>query len=353
MFTEKYAEPLFIITDDTGMIQHSNFTVPDPKSGYTTDDNARALMAAVMLYERYRSEKYLELIFRYLSFLTYAQNKDGGFKNFMDYNRNFIEENGSEDCFGRCLWCLGCVINSPYIKNTIKYAALTLVKNSIQNVYKLNHIRGKSYSLIGLCIIYKSVCENSSILNYFNLNNKLDEIKNLIINLSDDILHDFKKCSSEKWQWFEDELTYSNSIIPLSLLKGYETTKKDNYLNTALKSIDFLNGIYFKNDYFKPIGCKGWFKMGANSPAEFDEQPVEACSTAFLYLEAYKVTNKNFYLRKAHLCSEWFTGNNSIGKSMLDNLTHGCYDGIRKSDINLNTGAESILANIITQLLVS
>lgn len=353
MFTEKYGESLFIMTDDTGMIQHSNFTIPDPKSGYTTDDNARALMAAVMLYEKYKSTKYLKLIFKYLSFLTYAQNEHGGFKNFMDYNRNFIEENGSEDCFGRCLWCLGCVVSSPYIQNTIKYGALDLIKNSLPNVYKLNYIRGKSYSLIGLCVIYKSIYKNSAILNYFDLDKDLDEIKNLIIKLSDDVLHDFENNSDENWQWFEDELTYSNSIIPLSLLKSYRLTKKETYLNAALKSIDFLDCIYFKNDYFKPVGCKGWFKKGDISPAQFDEQPVEACSTAFLYLEAYKVTNKTSYLNKARLCSEWFTGNNCINKSMLDNLTHGSYDGIKKSGINLNTGAESILASIITQLLVS
>ncbi|MBV4430078.1 glycosyltransferase [Clostridium tyrobutyricum] len=340
MFTEKDAEALFIITDDTGMIQHSSFTIPDPNSGYTTDDNARALMTSVMLYEKYSTPKYLKLIYRYLSFLLYAQNKNGGFKNFMDYNRNFIEENGSEDCFGRCLWCLGYTLNSNSLSDTVKYAVLDMIKKAIPNIYNLNFIKGKSYSLIGLCLI-------------FNFMNDKDKIKDTIVKISDQLVNNFKINSNADWKWFEDKLTYSNSILPFSLLKSYALTKNQEYLNIAIDTLSFLDNIYFKSGYFKPIGCNGWFEKGDISPAEFDEQPVESCSSAFMYLEAYKITRKSIYLNRLKSCYEWFTGNNSSKKSLIDKSTHGSYDGIMKSRINLNTGAESILAKITTQLLLS
>lgn len=351
MFTEIDSKPLLIITDDTGMIQHSCFTIPDPNSGYTTDDNARALIAAVMLYERYKSQRYLKLVFRYLSFLIYAQNKDGGFRNFMDYSRNFMEENGSEDCFGRCLWSLGFTINSSCLHNTIKYSSLKMIKNALPNIDNLKHIRGKAYALIGLCLIYNFLYQSNTGADIS------DSIKNKIMNyinrISNELIHAFEENSDSCWRWFEDELTYSNSIIPLSLLRSYNINKRKDCLTTAMDSMNFLDNLYFKNDYFKPIGCRGWYKKGDSSPAEFDEQPVEACSTSILYNEAYKITHKKIYKIKTKLCYEWFTGSNSIGKPLINKLTRGCYDGIMDSKINLNTGAESILSKIITQLIVS
>lgn len=358
MFTEIDAKPLLIITDDTGMIQHSSFTIPDPNSGYTTDDNARALIAAILLYERYKSQKYLSLVFRYLSFLIYAQNKNGGFKNFMDYNRNFIEENGSEDCFGRCLWSLGFTINSECLQNTVKYSALQMIKKALPNINNLEHIRGKAYSLIGLCLIYNAIYKpnvkiNSYALTTDEFESMKDKVKNYIENISKELKNNFEKFSDTTWKWFENKLTYSNSIIPLSLFRSYMITKKDVYLKTALDSLNFLDNLYFKDNYFKPIGCKGWYKKGDISPAEFDEQPVEACSTSIMYKEAYNITGKKAYMDKSKLCYSWFEGNNSLKKSIIDDSTYGCYDGIMKSQINLNTGAESILAKIITQLIIS
>lgn len=338
MFTRNDAEPLFIITDDTGMIQHSSFTIPDPNSGYTTDDNARALMTSVMLYERYKYAEYLKLVYRYLSFLLYAQNDSGGFKNFMDYNRNFIETNGSEDCFGRCLWCLGYTINSKNLPANLKNPVWLMLKKALPNVRNLKFIMGKTYSLLGLCFIYQ-----------FTLDNK---IKDLIISISDDLVNSFKVNSNDNWKWFKDKLTYGNSIIPFSLLSSYSLTKNNEYLDTAVDALNFLDSIYFRKNYFKPIGCNGWFKKGDMSPAEFDEQPVEACGSAFMYSEAYKITGNTLYMDRLKSCYSWFTGNNSSGRSMVDDQTHGSYDGIMKSRINFNTGAESILAKIVTQLLV-
>ena len=118
-------EYLFRLTDDTGMLQHSKCGIPDPRHGYTTDDNARALIMALMLYERSKKKRYLKLVYRYASFLLNAQNPRGRFKNFMGYNREWLEEEGSEDCFGRCLWALGFCLSRdfcpPDMKQGLRY----------------------------------------------------------------------------------------------------------------------------------------------------------------------------------------------------------------------------------------
>ncbi|MHC6180413.1 glycosyltransferase [Clostridium sp. JNZ X4-2] len=371
IFQEEHSIPLFIMTDDTGIIQHSVFSVPDPNSGYTTDDNSRALIAAVMLYEKFKSKKYLKLIFIYSSFLLYAQNDKGTFKNFMDYNRNFTEEEGSEDCFGRCLWALGYTFKSKGVPESIKSAVLTMIYRAIPNIPSLTYIRGKSYSLLGLNLFYKALLEKGNdtmakepIDRYLNgieilktndvsMTTMLDLVnisKDQIINICQCLTDNFEVHASGSWQWFEDSLTYGNALLPWSLLKGGSTLSNKKYLDTALKSLNFLEKLCFSKGYFKPIGSNTWFKKGDTIPSEFDEQPIEACGTCIMYTEAYKILKDIKYLDKAHICHEWFLGKNSKSKVLVDSFTNGSYDGIMKTHVNLNQGAESILAKIITEL---
>ncbi|MCI1945667.1 glycosyltransferase [Clostridium luticellarii] len=370
IFEEEHSMPLFIMTDDTGIIQHSVFSVPDPNSGYTTDDNSRALIAAVMLYEKFKSRKYLKLILIYTSFLLYAQNKKGTFKNFMDYNRNFTEEEGSEDCFGRCLWALGYTFSSESIPQSIKSAALTMLYRAIPNIPSLAHIRGKSYSLLGLSFLYKALSEKNTsnikepVDKYLNgievlkFNNTplattqdlISTTKDTMVDISQYLLDNFEAHKEDSWQWFEDSLTYGNAMLPWSMLKSGSILKNKKYIDTALKSLDFLEKISFSKGYFKPIGSNTWFKKGDAAPSEFDEQPIEACGTCIMYTEAYNIFRHQKYLDRAYACYEWFRGKNSINKTLVDNFTNGSYDGIMRTHINLNEGAESILAKIITEL---
>ncbi|AZV57595.1 glycosyltransferase [Clostridium sp. AWRP] len=347
-FEEKDCTPLFIMTDDTGMIQHSVFSVPDPNSGYTTDDNARALITAVMLYEKFKSEKYIKLIFTYTSFLLYAQNKRGTFKNFMDYNRNFIEEEGSEDCFGRCLWSLGYMFQSKTIPSSIKHAAENMISKALPNVKSLSYIHSKAYCLLGLNFIYSELLETSSTFKISK-----HTVKEDITMLSDSLVENFKCYSSDSWKWFENNLTYANGIFPWCLLKSSNTLNSKEYLNIALEALNFLEQHCFRKGYFKPIGNNTWFKKGDSHPSEFDEQPLEACGTALMYMEAYKLLKDAKYLDKAKLCYEWFLGKNSAKKSLVDSFTRGGMDGIMENEVNSNQGAESIIAKILTELLLS
>lgn len=323
---------IFHMTDDTGMFQHCKYGVPDPTKGYTTDDNARALIMAVMLYHNKSEEKYLKLIYTYTSFLLNAQNDEGKFKNFMNYDRQFIEKEGSEDCFGRCLWALGYTVSDSKVPNNIKLTCKHMLTKALKNCAHIKFLRGKAYSIIGLQYI--------------------DDPKKYIRPLAESILEKYNHSKDEKWKWYEDDITYSNSILPWSMFVGYEILGEEKFLDCAEESLKFLENITFKNWYYKPVGCNGWLNRGEET-AKYDEQPVEAAETSLTYITAYKLTNNIDYLNKAKQCHAWYKGENSKGKSLVDSENGGCYDGITENGMNLNEGAESLVSYFISSLALN
>ncbi len=327
----KNEQHVFRMTDDTGMLQHAKYGVPDPTKGYTTDDNARALIMAVLLYERRPVKRYETLLYRYMSFLLNAQNEDGWFRNFMGYDRRFIEERGSEDCFGRCLWALGFTISNEYVPVNIRRVAKYLLDKALPNCNKLLHPRGKAYSIIGLGFLDD------------------ERIREMIRSLANSLMQDYYNHCKGDWKWFQDVLTYSNAVLPWAMLVAFKVTGEKRFKDVGLESFSFLEKHTFNNGYFKPIGCHGWFGR-EGKPAEFDEQPVEACEMLLACLKAYEVTGENGYLEKAKKCYSWYTGYNSKGVSLIDPETGGCYDGITKDGVNLNQGAESLISYYISVL---
>lgn len=324
---------IFRLTDDTGMFQHCKYGIPDPTKGYTTDDNARALIMAVMLYEKYKKKKYLNLMYRYTSFVLNSLNAEGKFKNFMGYNREFLEEEGSQDCFGRCLWALGYTLASRSVPINIKGACRYILNKSISNVSKLTYPKAKAYAIIGLGYI------------------DTDLSKEYIRKLADSLVKGYEEHKEENWNWFEDFMSYGNAVLPWSLLVAYRLLKQNKLLEVCIESMEFLKSVTFRKGYFKPIGCKGWFKKDG-APAEFDEQPLEACETLLACIEAYKVTGDREYLKAAEKCFDWFNGLNSKGLSLVDPDTGGCYDGITEDGVNFNQGAESIISYVISYLAI-
>lgn len=312
------------MTDDTGMFQHARFSIPDLDKGYTTDDNARALIMAVMLHENLAKAEYLSLIYRYLGFVLYAQNENGGFRNFMTYSRQFIEEEGSEDCFGRCIWALGYTLASPAMPGGIKRACAAAVKSAMRRIPTITSLRGQANTIIGLDLIGGN------------------EANHFIPVLAQSILKQFEQYASKEWRWFEDILVYDNAVLPWALFVAYRHLEQEKLLRTAHESLKFLDQITFRNGYFQAIGCKGWMLQG-EKPAQYDEQPIEACSTALAHLVAYDVAGDREMLELARLSFAWYSGKNSCGKSLIDGETGGCCDGITSDGINQNQGAESIV----------
>ena len=324
---------VFRMTDCTGMLQHARNGVPDPSEGYTTDDNARALVMADLLYETSHEKKYLDLAYRYLGFLLNAQS-GGRFRNFMDYNRNFLESEGSPDCFGRCILCLGFTAESKGMPENIRQTAAFLLEQVKPGCAELRFLRSKAYALMGLC--FRSDAQSGS----------------MVRKLAGEIAGAFEQNSGNGWHWFEDSMTYCNAVLPWSLLCAYERTGETDFLNAGLDSLNFLLSKTFAGEIFRPIGCKGWLRKGG-TPAEYDEQPVEACGTLLACLKAHRLTGDERYRKCAEACLGWYTGKNSGGLNMIDPETGGCMDGIKPDGPNRNEGAESIVCWMIASLTMA
>lgn len=320
---------LFRITDDTGMFQHAVLGVPDPSEGYTTDDNARALVLAALLYERSPEKQYENLLVRYLSFLLYAE-KDRWFRNFMGYDRNFTEKRGSEDCFGRCLLALGFTVSHQSLPSAVRKCAERLLCRTVSSCSSLTYLKGKAYALIGL-----TLWNNTSAQPFIKM-------------LRESVADTYVQCRRENWCWFEEEVTYCSAILPLAVFCAYEPESPD--IKIGLESFDFLIQTTFQDDIFVPVGCKGWLKQGGK-PAVFDEQPVEACNMMLACLKAHEITGSEKYLVRAKQCFSWYLGHNVSDLSLIDPETGGCRDGLTRHGLNENEGAESIVCWLTAALI--
>lgn len=323
---------IFRMTDDTGMFQHTRYNVPDLAKGYTTDDNARALIMAVMLHEKSAQPKYMALVYRYLAFTLYAQNENGHFRNFMTYGRAFTEAQGSEECFGRCLWALAYAQVSPVMPEGVKGACASAIRRALPVVASLRCLRGQAYALIALSLLEEGAPDD------------------VISKLSDSIAAQFERCADDKsWRWFEDSLTYDNAVLPWAMFAAARKTKQERFLLIAKESMAFLDQDAFRDGYFRPVGCDGWWLRG-REVALYDQQPVEASMSTLAHLAAYEVTGEEAMRTLARKSFAWYAGENSCGQSMIDAETGGCYDGIMATGINRNQGAESIVGYCIAGL---
>lgn len=326
---------IFRMTDDTGMFQHARFSIPDLAEGYTTDDNARALIMAVMLYEKTQKPAYLALVYRYMGFVLYAQNENGRFRNFMTYSREFTEKEGSEDCFGRCLWALGYTQASSRMPVGVKEACAVAVSRALPQIRTLRWPRGQAYALIGLALI------------------EGPEANGLIAELADLLVSRFEDNAGEQdWRWFEDSLTYANAVLPWALFEAHRRLGQDRLLRVARESLEFLDQVTFRDGYFRAVGCKGWMLRGAE-PAQYDEQPIEACLATLTHLAAYEATSDTAMLELAKRSFAWYLGENSCGEGLIVPDTGGCCDGITPEGINGNQGAESIIGYCLASLALS
>lgn len=320
---------LFRMTDSTGMFQHAVLGVPDPSEGYTTDDNARALVLAAMLYERSCDKRYEELMVRYLSFLLYAE-KGRWFRNFMGYDRHFTEKRGSEDCFGRCLLALGYTASRTNLPENVRNCAERLLHRTVSSCSSLTFPKGKAYASVGL-----SLWKAEDAVPYLEM-------------LRESLADTYLQCRRENWRWFEDKITYCSAVLPLAILCAFDV--KDPKQKIGTESLGFLSELTFRNGMFVPVGCKGWMKCGGKA-AVYDEQPVEACSMMFTCLKAYNLTGNGIYLERAKQCFFWYLGCNIGRTSLIDPETGGCRDGLARKGINGNEGAESLICWLTAALL--
>ena len=325
------------LTDDTGIIQHAKFGIPNLKEGYCLDDNARALLMVLMTYRQKKDKLALNLAPIYLSYIHYMQNKDGTFRNFLSFNRNFLDEVGSEDSFGRTIWALGYLLYNP--PNDAYYQTGKLIFfNAAPNFEKLQSIRSIANSMLGISYYLKS-------------NPTDDSMKELLSSLADKLIKHYQENSSSNWKWFESLLAYDNGILPLALLHSAEILKNDKISAIALETTNFLTEIMLKDGYLSIIGNEKWFQKDGERSL-FAQQPVDALAMVLMYNQAFHLTKDREYLTKLFSCFMWFLGENDLRMNLFDFETNGCCDGIMSDGVNRNQGAESSLAYLISYLVV-
>lgn len=322
------------LTDSTGIIQHAIHALPNYQTGYTTDDNARALIAALQIYQHFRDETCLALAETYLSFLHYAQRPDGKWHNFVDYTRCFLDEEGSEDSFGRAVWALG-YLTASLPDHFLGRVAREMLEKAIPWVTGLRYPRAKAFSLLGL--------------GYYHLAFPSERLVQAVHTLAEWFPAALKQEEGPRWCWFEPQLTYSNAILPAGLLMAYRVTGYKPYWEAASRSLDFLTELHLANGHLKLVGNKGWYPKGAQ-PAVFDEQPEDAGCLVLAYTLAYLFSREAEYARLAEKSFLWFLGQNELGIPMYDEESGGCFDGLTPDGVNPNRGAESLLAYLLSRL---
>jgi glycosyltransferase involved in cell wall biosynthesis len=319
------------MTDETGIFQHAIFTVPNFSEGYTTDDNARALLVSALL-EKSGNREAAGKVTRYLAFIWYAFNPETKrFRNFMDFQRNWLEETGSDDSHGRALWALGNVINCSNVP-TLQNMAGKVFEQSLLSILETTSPRAWAFSLLGI----------NEYLARFNGDRRACQVQE---ELAERLLTLYKDNQKENWHWFEDKLTYCNAALSHAMLLCGESLENEAMTKAGLVSLDWLMNIQHSKDggHFVPIGSNGFYTLGGER-ARFDQQPVEAQTTVSACLEANRITGDKKWEREARLAFDWYLGRNDLHISVYDPTTGGCRDGLHPDRPNENQGAESTMA---------
>ena len=344
---------LKLLTDDVGIIQHSNLGVPARHHGYSTDDVGRALVALTQLIDNQKkAEELWKLITTYMSFLEHAQTDTGHFHNFMSYKREFLDEKGSEDTLGRAIYGLGHVISCPYLSRNMRTLAHTLISRAMPEMEKLNYPRAKAYTICGLYEMLRTGVDADELEPVFNsLRDAVKPIDSLVskdafesifISHADSLVELYEANHKEDWNWFEPIVTYSNAKLSEALLLAYNYTKDRTYRKVGLATLDFLTEIQWKGDFFDMVGNDGWYSYNGEKPI-FDQQPIEAGYLTQAYVSAYEIVRERKYLELAKYSFEYFLGRNRLRAVMYDYSTGAVCDGLNRDGMNCNQGAESVI----------
>jgi glycosyltransferase involved in cell wall biosynthesis len=340
---------IYNLTTNFGMIQFSKINQADINSGYTLDDNARAMIAMCQHYELTKNESDLKYIAIYLNFIQFCLLDEGYFLNYVDERKIFTKQNyetNLADSNGRAIWALGYLISlGEILPKELRVQAALIYEKSLVNLPKIHSTRAIAFVLKGL--YYKtttSSCSNSQALIHL---------------LADRLVQMYKHEKEENWLWFESYLTYANSILPEALLCSWLATGKLIYKEIAKESFDFLLGKTFNANEIKIVSNKGWMhkgKLSEDIDTHFNrvggEQPIDIAYTILALEKFQEVFQEEGYQLKKHAAFSWFLGNNHLHQIIYNPSTGGCYDGLEESYVNLNQGAESTVSYLMARLCI-
>jgi len=329
------------MTTNVGMIQFSIVNQPDLSSGYTLDDNARALIAMAMMYKMWGNNECVESISNYLNFVQSCQQPNGNFLNYMDKVKRFTSQNvitNLDDSNGRAIWALGYILSlKDLLPDEIRFKAALLFERSMNHLRGIHSTRAIAFAIKGL-------------FYYQNSTPKAETLEMIHI-LSDRLFQMYKSESTEKWDWFESYLTYANSILPEAMLYAWLITGNLDYKETAIKSLQFLLSKTFNNNGIEVISNKKWLQKGEEAEP-FGEQPIDVAYTIMTLNAFYKVLKDEEYRAKIITAFDWFLGENRLHQIVYNPSTGGCYDGLEEFNVNLNQGAESTLSYLMARLTI-
>ncbi len=332
------------LTTDVGIIQFSIINQPDIDSGYTLDDNARAMIAMCQHFELTKDEAYIKYIYVYLNFIKFCLQPEGYFLNYVSKDQKFTTQNNFinlEDSNGRAIWALGYLISIGNIlpEKLVSDASL-IMQSALENVIKIHSTRAMAFIIKGLY--------------YRNIKNKSRYNTLLITELANRLVQMYRHEHNEEWQWFEGYLTYANSVLSEAMLCAWLVTNNMVYKEIAQSSFDFLLGKIFTEKMLNVISNKTWLNKKDTIIPKINggEQPIDVAYTIIALGKFYEVFKDETYMHKMTIAFNWFLGNNHLHQIMYNPCTGGCYDGLEEDDVNLNQGAESTVSYLMARLTV-
>jgi hypothetical protein len=324
------------MTDSAGMLQHAHSTIPNFAEGYCTDDNARALLLTVQLEQLGQSTAQLiRLATTYSAFLNFAFDRGKcRFRNFLGFDRCWLEDVGSDDSHGRALWVLGACVGRSR-RRDLQLWASQLFDLALPTIAETTSPRAWASAILGVCFY----------LQRFGGARPPGQVRDT---LTERLIELLEKNSDDDWPWFENVLSYDNAKLPHALIASARSSGNERAMSLGLQSLAWLlEQQKSPTGCFRPIGCNGFFERGRER-AHFDQQPIEAQATLTACIEAYHATEDPVWLKETRLAFEWFLGANDLGLDLYDPKTGGCHDGLQEDRVNLNQGAESTLAFLLS-----
>mgnify|MGYP000947691966 CR=1 FL=1 len=321
------------MTDHIGMLQFSIGPLPDPRSGYTLDDNARALLVSLRMEEGPERDNLCRI---YMGFLEQAWQPDGSWHNLL-LDGCFLPTLDSQDSRGRAFLacCLAALDQSDRVRNWGRF----MVRRTLPGMQDMRCLRSMAYVLLGLSrLIQRTEAERF--------------YRELALKYGEALLSTYCQNSVPGWRWFEDRLTYCNGIMPQSLLAFYRATGDHRALEVGEESLGFLSDNLFKRGYLNIVGNQAWWSRGGIC-SDYDQQPVDACSTALAFAEAYLATGQSAYRQRVYTAFRWYRGHNINALPLYDPGSGGCYDALIPSGLNRNQGAESLLSLLMCTRLIN
>ncbi len=330
---------LNLMTTETGIIQFSKLNHPDLDSGYTLDDNARALVAISMYYKMTGYEQNIIDIRKYLAFIGSCQQKDGNFLNYMDADLQFTSQNEDvnlDDSNGRAIWALGYLISlKEVLPADIHSLAKAIFERSLPHISKVYSTRSMAFAIKGLY--------------YYNRTNPSHTAVELIRTFADRLSKMYHHESNINWEWYESYLTYANSVLPEAMLLAWSVTGENLYKEIALSSMKFLLSQTFNENGIEVISNKNWLLKG-EKPGHYGEQPIDVAYTVMTLGMFYEAFQLEEYKSKMEIAFNWFLGDNRLHQIVYNPCTGGCYDGLEETHVNLNQGAESTVSYLMARL---